>query len=111
MVGKDYVHLSVKACFAAIGVCVFRAWLRLRTFLFRRTVLWKKKILLIPFHERIMILGRRVSFSLKCRKNVRSLKTCLTKKNLLGQYDIACEKFFWHMCNRAYAQGSSEAEK
>ena len=33
------------------------------------------------------------------------------EKNLLLQYDIACEKFFWHMCNRAYAQGSSEAEK
>ena len=33
------------------------------------------------------------------------------EKNLLLQYDIACEKFFWHMCNRAYAQGSSEVEK
>ena len=33
------------------------------------------------------------------------------EKNLLGQYDIACEKFFWHMCNRAYSQGCSDAKK
>ena len=33
------------------------------------------------------------------------------EKNLLGQYDIACEKFFLHMCNRAYSQGCSDAKK
>ena len=50
---------------------------------------------------------------LEMKKKREELENLLDEKekNLLGQYDIACEKFFWHMCNRAYAQGSSEAEK
>ena len=98
------ILILCKVSFAAIGVCVFCAQLRLRTFYFQGEVIMEEKITKINASDH-----SRALLSVLMEKR-RMLEACLDNrgKELLKEYDKAFEDFFWTVCDAAYADGISK---